>query len=165
MKNPFLALLLMLCAIISAPAQISGKCIRVVDGDTYIFVTSKNDTLKIRDAFCDTPEKKNPTCILEQPYSKESSAIGAEVLLNKQFKVKLLGYSDIHKRPLGYAILPDGTYYHRYMIENGHAWSSQQKGKHYKLQLKAKAAGIGLWQNPEAVMPSEWRRKYNTHKK
>lgn len=164
MKNLFLALLCV-CAFGNIEAQISGKCIRVVDGDTYIFVTSKNDTLRIRDAFCNTPEPKNSVCSLAQPYSSEASQKANEMLLNNTFKIKLLGYNDIHNRPLAYAILPNGKYYHRFMIENGYAWSYLQKGRNYKLQLKAKSSGVGLWIDKNAVNPSDWLKMYNTHKK
>lgn len=162
MKNLFLALL-MVCAFIQVDAQISGKCIRVVDGDTYIFVTKKGDTLKVRDAYINTPEPKNAACSVAQPYAAESSQVAKEMLLNNSFKIKTFG-TDSYNRTLAYAILPDGNYYHRLMIQNGHAWSYRQTGANYKRQQAARAKGIGLWQNPEAVNPSEWLKRHSTHK-
>lgn len=163
MKKLFLSLLLV-CAFINGEAQISGKCIRVVDGDTYLFVTSKNDTLRIRDAFINTPEPKNSACAVAQPYSAESSQIAREALLNNTFRIKVFSV-DSYNRTLAYAILPNGQFYHTMMLENGHAWSYRQKGKHFQMQLKAKSKGIGLWQNKNAVNPSEWLRMHSTHKK
>jgi len=163
MKKLFLALL-MLCAILSTTAQISGKCIRVVDGDTYIFVTSKNDTLKVRDAYINTPEPKNSVCSLAQPFSAESSQAAKDLLLNKEFKIRVFS-TDPYNRTLAYAILPDGSYYHRIMLNKGYAWSYQQSGKNYYRQQWARANKIGLWQNMNAVNPSDWLRKYSTHKK
>lgn len=163
MKNLFLALLLV-CAFGQIEAQTSGKCIRVVDGDTYVFVTKKGDTLKVRDAYINTPEPKNSACSVAQPYSAESSQVAKEVLLNNNFKIKILG-TDSYNRTLAYAILPNGVYYHRFMIENGHAWSYRQTGVNYSRQLQAKSKNVGLWQSGDAVNPSVWLKQYSTHKK
>lgn len=164
MKKQFFALLLMLCAIISAPAQISGKCIRVVDGDTYIFVTSKKDTLKVRDAYINTPETKNPACSEAQPFSAESTRKAKELLLENTFKIRVLGV-DSYGRTLAYAILPNGNYYHRVMLNSGYAWSYLQNGKNFYRQQWAQAQKIGLWQYPNPINPSVWLRTHSTHKK
>jgi len=162
MKNLFLALLCV-CAFVQTEAQIKGRCIRVVDGDTYVFVTTKNDTLKVRDAYINTPEPKNATCSVAQPYSEKSSQVARETLLNRTFKIRILG-EDVYGRTLAYAILDKGLY-HKMMIEKGHAWSYRQKGVNYMLQQDARQAGLGLWQDNEAINPSEWLKKYSTHKK
>lgn len=163
MKNLFLALMLV-CALVTVEAQISGKCIRVVDGDTYIFVTSKKDTLKVRDAYINTPEPKNAACSVAQPYSDKSSFVANTILLNRTFKIKVLG-EDVYGRTLAWAKLDDIGYYHKYMIKNGYAWSYKQSGVNYKLQQEAKDKAFGLWLNKDAVNPTEWLKKYSTHKK
>lgn len=140
-----------------------GKCIRVVDGDTYIFVTGK-DTLKVRDAYINTPENKNSICGETQPYAKESSEIAKDLLLNKEFKIGIVG-TDIYGRKLAYAVLKDGTKYHKYMISNGYAWSYKQSGTNYNLQLKAKKKKVGLWQNLNAVNPTVWLKIHRVKSK
>lgn len=164
MKKLLLLLLVFLATATVANAQtFTGKCIRVVDGDTYIFATAK-DTLRIRDAYMNTPEPKNSVCSTAQPYSAEASAIAKKLLLGNEFKIRVIG-TDIYGRKLAYASLADIGFYHRYMITNGYAWSYQQSGANYKLQQYAKKNEVGLWQDESAINPSVWLKTYNTHKK
>lgn len=158
-----LLLLITIFLTFSVSAQFtSGKCIRVVDGDTYIFVTSK-DTLKIRDAYMNTPETKNSACTKAQPYSNEATEKAKEYLLGKEFKIQIMG-TDIYGRTLAYAKLPDGTYFHKVMIANGFAWSYKQSGINYRLQKKAQKDKLGLWKDEDSVDPSVWLKVHTTQK-
>lgn len=141
----------------------NGKCIRVVDGDTYIFVTTSKDTLKIRDAYMNTPESKNSACSEQQPYSTESTEKAKEYLLDKDFKIRILG-TDVYGRKIAYAVLNDNILYHKVMIREGYAWSFRQSGANYRLQKEAKANSLGLWQYENPINPSIWLKTYSTHK-
>lgn len=72
MKKILIVLLFFISIFQSFSQYKFGKCIKVVDGDTYIFVTGK-DTLKVRDAYINTPEKKNSVCNETQPFAIEST--------------------------------------------------------------------------------------------
>lgn len=163
MKKILLSLVFLALAITANAQTFTGKCIRVVDGDTYIFATAK-DTLRIRDAYMNTPEPKNAVCSKAQPYSVEASAIAKKLLLGNEFKIRVIG-TDVYGRKLAYASLDDIGFYHRYMITNGYAWSYRQSGANYRLQEYAKKNEVGLWQNQDAINPSVWLKTYATHKK
>lgn len=163
MKKVFLLLCILVVNLTVNAQFLNGKCLRVVDGDTYIFATAK-DTLKIRDAYINTPEPKNAACSLAQPFSAESSAKAKEILLDQYFKIRVIG-EDVYGRKLAYAILDKIGYYHKYMLFNGYSWSYKQFGANYRVQQAAKEKGVGLWQDPNAINPSVWLKTYTTHKK
>lgn len=51
------------------------------------------------------------------------------------------------------------------MISNGYAWSYKQSGVNYKLQIKAKKNGLGLWKNLNAVNPTLWLKIHRVKSK
>ena len=163
MKKLLLSLVFLALATVANAQFLTGKCIRVVDGDTYIFATAK-DTIKVRDAYMNTPEPKNSVCSKPQPYSTESSDVAKKLLLGVEFRIRVIG-TDVYGRKLAYAILNDIGYYHKYMISNGYSWSYRQSGANYKLQEEARSNKVGLWQDESAVNPSVWLKTYSTHKK
>jgi endonuclease YncB( thermonuclease family) len=158
-----LLLSLLLASLICNAQFVKGKCIRVVDGDTYIFVSKKGDTLRVRDAYSNSPEKKNSIVSVYQTFANESTLEATKLLQGKEFSIKING-EDSYGRTIAFAKLPVVGYFHRHMINYGYSWSYKQKGKNYKLQLKAQAAKVGLWAYDNPTNPSVWLKKYNTHK-
>jgi endonuclease YncB( thermonuclease family) len=158
-----ISILLLLAITISLQSQfVKGKCIRVVDGDTYIFVSVGNDTLKVRDAFINTPEGKNGACSKEQPFYNEASLFATNLLLGKKISIKIKGV-DVYGRTI--ALTKIGRkFYHNILVVNGIGWAYEQKGIMFKKQRKAKRKTLGLWALPNSINPTDWLNKYSTKK-
>lgn len=149
--NVFL-LLFCICTSFNLYANyISGlTVIRVLDGDT-IDVTN-GEKLRIRLANIDAPEKS-------QPYGMESKAVLSDKIANKVVSIDI-STKDRYGRYIGTVYLNDENI-NRFMVSNGGAWvyrdycSDKQM---YALEMKARFAKSGLWQERDPLQPWVYRR-------
>lgn len=132
---------------------ISGKVIKVIDGDTYDLLTNDNQTLRIRMEGIDAPERG-------MPYYKVSKNYLAELCAGKQVRFLSSG-QDQYNRYLGFTYLEDGRELCYEMIKAGMAW-------HYKkynsdevlaqLEVQAREAKLGLWRDKRPMAP--WTNRH-----
>jgi len=132
---------------------ISGKVVRILDGDTYDLLIDGNQTMRIRMEGIDAPEKG-------MPFYKVSKNYLGKLCFGKQVRFKSSG-KDIHDRNLGFTYLEDGTELCHEMIRAGLAW-------HYKkynsdedlanLELEARNSKTGIWENDNPMPPWENRK-------
>lgn len=162
MKKITIILTLLILAFTSKSQLLNGKVIRVVDGDTYIFVSTKNDTIRVRDAYANTPEGKNGACSKEQPFYKESKAFATKILEGKTVVIKVIK-KDIYGRTLAATDI-GGEWFHTKVIKQGFAWDYNQKGLLYLVQKVAQVKRIGLWKAKKPINPSIWLKTYSTRK-
>ncbi|EBJ7698809.1 micrococcal nuclease [Salmonella enterica] len=136
-------------------AEIQGKVIRVLDGDTIEVLQSKKP-VRIRLANIDAPEKK-------QPFGRCST---------NQLKAFLAGQSvtvsytqtDRYGRILGRVITANGTEANRQQVLKGAAWVYDRYNTDNTLpalQREAQKQKRGLWADSNPVPPWEWRHKQN----
>jgi len=135
----------------SVSADWTGKTLSVHDGDT-IRVERAGESTKIRVEGIDTPE-------LSQPGGKAARDFARAFCLGRMVRVEEHG-KDRYGRIIG-TIHLDGTTLQAELLRAGWAW-------HYKkynssqtfadLEKAAQAAGIGIWEEPGAVPPWEWRK-------
>lgn len=157
MKN----MALILCLIIAAPAWaaprrpatiLTGQVIYVVDGDTLDFAELGKQTIRVRLADVDAPERKQPF----GPEARDSlrnicDAAPAQVSATK---------IDRYGRTIGHVTCRnvDAS---RYQVSAGMAWVYVQyapkQSPLYAVQAKARAAHIGLWADPQPVAPWVFR--------
>ncbi len=154
MKKIFLLSLVVGC--LNAQSYL-GKVVKVTDGDT-INVQTKNEILKVRILFIDTPEKDS---IATNTSQKEMSGLGAlasnyarsffpigsdvEVLAHKK---------DRYGRILG-VVVKDGVNYSYQIVKDGYSCIYKKEG--YPMQLenlldRAKQLQLGLWGKNFRVM-------------
>ena len=135
----------------SSVRELEGRVTRVIDGD-MIRVTDRAGAHKVRLFQIDAPE-------LDQAYGREAAAT-----LFKRIGGKLVRVEWTMQDPSGWIL---GTVYlddieiNRWMIEEGCAWHDRRTGPapHYSAaEKKAREAGIGLWADPAAVNPMNFRR-------
>lgn len=147
-------------AIAKPSYTITGKVIRVSDGDTLTIRNTENQ--KIRLASIDAPEKKSSSKRLGQPYS-EPSRLFLSNLVAGQTITALCFETDRYGRHI--CDIPVGqTTANRLLVEAGLAWANQQAGGKYLrdkellvLEQQAREAKRGLWVEPHAVAPWVWR--------
>ncbi|MCU7547614.1 thermonuclease family protein [Chitinophagaceae bacterium LB-8] len=130
-----------------------GKAVNIPDGDTFTLLTSDNKTMRIRLYGIDAPERG-------QDFYQASKQYLGDLLRGKNITVKVRD-TDQYKRIVGEVYLMDKRNVNQAMIEAGLAWHYKQFSKDYNLAIaeeKAKERRLGLWQQPNAQPPWEWRR-------
>lgn len=149
---------------VTAFADVSGKVVGVMDGDTIKIVTAANEQIKVRFNQIDAPEK-------DQPWGQKSKEALSDLIFGKQVTVTDTS-TDKYQRTLGTVML-GSTNINKQLVANGHAWAYRQylKDQEYlSLEDNAKSAKRGLWslQADQIMPPWEWRHggkpKANTSK-
>jgi endonuclease YncB( thermonuclease family) len=133
-------------------SQMTGKVIKVSDGDTVTVLTGDGYTIKCRLAEIDCPEKK-------QEFGLEAKAFTNQ-LLNKEVQyetIKKDGYSRYLTK-----IYYNKRYFSELLVEAGLAW-------HYKkysgnktlsdLETIAKTHKFGIWKSSSPIAPWDYRHK------
>jgi endonuclease YncB( thermonuclease family) len=155
-------LLLLTCLFFAAlcfakpPTVMSGRVIRVSDGDTIALLNADKAQIRVRLYGIDAPEKK-------QLYGEASRKYLADMVAGKDIEVKVHNI-DRYGRSVGHIIIQNLDV-NRAMIEAGYSWVYRQYCKIPEcvkwllLEEEAKADKRGLWQEPDPVPPWEWRRK------
>jgi micrococcal nuclease len=135
---------------------ITGKVVKVADGDTVTILDNTGHSkkeIRVRLLAIDAPESK-------QAYGKKSKAYLSQLVFNKTVTVQWTK-KDRYKRVLGVLFI-NGKNINQEMLKSGLAWHYRQYSKDKSLQEmedKAKANKLGLWQDPKAIAPWDFRRK------
>ena len=141
-----------------------GKVTAITDGDTITITDANKEEHRIRLGEIDAPEKS-------QEYGKESAVEIKDLLLGKDVKVfwkkkdrfewKTSDHQTKTGRIIGGVYLDD-RFINRELVERGAAWHYKEFSKDETLaiaQTYAKDHKYGLWANPDAVPPWEYRKK------
>ena len=132
---------------------LTGRVVRVADGDTVSILDEAKSQHKIRLFGIDTPER-------DQPYGKTSKKALSRLVAGKTVGIVVVETDD-YGRTVGTVYLQD-TNINVAMVEGGHAWWYRHYAPHNRLleatEQKARAEKLGLWANPDAVPPWNWRR-------
>ncbi len=133
---------------------ITGRVVRVADGDTVSVLDRNNTQYKIRLHGIDTPER-------QQRYGKKAWDALSDMVAGKTVGVVVLG-KDSYGRT-------DGTIYlgeqniNLAMVAAGHAWWYRYYAPdEHPLQAAeeaARAKKLGLWAQPDPIPPWDWRRQ------
>lgn len=133
--------------------RLTGKVIRILDGDTFEMLVPGNIPVKVRMNGIDAPEKK-------QAFGEKSKDHLGKLCFGKTIEVASQG-KDRYNRVLGVAYTLTGMDINKEMINAGFAWHY----KHYSKDLglaaaenNARAAKRGLWVDPYPVAPWEFRK-------
>lgn len=145
--------LLSFCASSVFAFSFSGKVVKVSDGDT-IQVMREGKAEKIRLAGIDCPESN-------QPFGQAAKRFTLEIAAHKIVMVEV-ETTDRYGRTIGEVFLPDGSSLNRRLVEEGYAWWYRRYSKNKsleELESKARVKKKGLWSDPHAVAPWDWRQK------
>ncbi|ASD99407.1 thermonuclease family protein [Salmonella enterica] len=148
-----ISLLIFLCPVIVQAAELNGKVIHVLDGDT-IEVLQDNKPVRIRLANIDAPEKK-------QAYGRWSTS-QLKDLLGAQPVTVTYTQTDRYGRIIGRVFTTNGIEANRFMVKSGAAWIYERYNTDPALpglQVEARLEQRGLWADVNPVPPWEWRHK------
>ena len=145
------AVVALLAASGCAHAELHGKVIRVIDGDT-VDVLVDGHPVRIRLAQIDAPEH-------DQPFGTRSKQQLAAFIYRRNVSVEESGH-DRYRRTIG-TIFVDGKDVNREMVAAGMAWAFRRYLKDSRvleLEHAAQLARRGLWIDPAPIAPWIWRR-------
>lgn len=133
---------------------ITGRVVRVADGDTISVLDRDNTQHKVRLHGIDTPER-------DQRYGKEAWDALSRMVDGKTVGVVVLG-EDSYGRTDGTVYLGDRNI-NLAMVAAGHAWWYRHYAPHNRpLQAAedtARNQQLGLWAESDPVAPWNWRRQ------
>lgn len=161
MKIPWVALLLVLGTFSVSAEVIHGKVIRVSDGDTIAVLDSRNRQYKIRLAGIDAPERKQANY---ETSRKNLAALtfGKIVVVNwykKDRYGRLVGSVEADRQDVGLVQLRAGQAW--WFRQYAHEQSVFDRSQYAVAESEARSNARGLWKNPKAVPPWEWRAAAN----
>lgn len=153
-----LCLLFLVCQ--SVTADLKGRVVSVIDGDTLKLLTGERSEIKVRLACIDAPEKN-------QPYGKKAKHALSDFVYGKTITVKEVD-TDQYGRTLG-QVYRDTLWANGEMVRQGYAWVYRPYAKRhpelYQFEREARATQKGLWALPadQRIPPWEWRRAEREH--
>lgn len=134
--------------------RLTGKVIRILDGDTFELLVNGNTPVKVRMNGIDAPEKK-------QAFGQKSKDYLGALCFGKTIEVTSTG-KDRYNRVLGTAYTLTGMDINKEMIKAGMAWHYKHYSKDPQLaaaETNARASNVGLWVDPNPIAPWEFRKK------
>lgn len=150
-RKKYVTLVAVICSGSLCAAEIQGKVIRVLDGDT-IEVLQEKKPVRIRLANIDAPEKK-------QAFGSWSTG-QLKGLVAAQNVTVAYTETDRYGRVIGRVITKNGIEANRYMVQAGAAWVYGRYNTDKALpdlQRSAQKQKRGLWADSQPVPPWEWR--------
>ncbi len=159
----WLAALLTLWLGVAHAESLSGKVVRVSDGDTITVLGPGNQQHKIRLMGIDAPEKGQPFGTASQE-SLASMVAGRNVVVEWHKR-------DRYGRLVG-KVFADSHEVGLVQIERGMAWHyktyereqrPEDAREYAQAEIEAKSARRGLWGDARPVSPWEWRSKRASH--
>jgi len=152
-RNAALGIVLALLCTPAIAADFTGQVVSVHDGDTLTALVGRTE-FKIRLAEIDAPE-------LRQPFGQRSRDSLAQMCFHKQARLEPVD-RDRYGRTVA-RVECDGVDANREQVRRGMAWvylrySSPASALH-AVQSEAQSARAGLWSEPGAVPPWDWRKE------
>ena len=138
---------------------LTGRVVRVTDGDTIVILDSSDAQHKIRLTGIDAPERK-------QAFGTKSKDHLSDEVAGK-FVVVDYSKRDYYKRILGKELL-NGEDMNLEQVRAGLAWhykkyqkeqSPEDRQLYSAMEIEAREAGRGLWHDPAPVPPWEYRKR------
>ena len=135
--------------------DLSGRVVRVADGDTLSVLDATNTQYKIRLYGIDTPER-------DQPHGKIAWNALSELVAGKSVGI-IEVETDSYGRSVGTVYLGDQNI-NLAMVERGHAWWYRRHAQYERpleaAEKQARKQGLGLWADSNPIPPWEWRRRH-----
>lgn len=136
----------------TTPQIISGKVIRVIDGNTIEILDSEKEVIKVMLSEVDCPEPG-------QEYAEEAKKFTEKLVLKKRVVVELKG-KDRWGNKLGLITLNNGKLLHHELLKQGLAWNKEEDNTALAgMQQAAKSSKSGLWKNEDPTPPWIYRRQ------
>jgi micrococcal nuclease len=133
--------------------EISGKVVKIADGDTLTILDADKVQHKIRLAGIDAPEKG-------QAFGTKARENLADKVFGQTVRVEVIDV-DRYKREVGRIYLGD-RFVNMEMVRDGFAWryvTYDKAGEFTAAEADASEHRRGLWADKVPIPPWEWRRE------
>lgn len=136
---------------------LTGKVIKVADGDTITILTADKQQVKIRLYGIDCPERK-------MPFGNVARQAATQMVAGKTVNIEVES-QDRYGRTVGLVILPNGLVVNKELINLGLAWVYPQFCKKpycrewQSIEQSARSARRGLWVDKNPEPPWTWRKR------
>ncbi len=150
---------LVVLSIAASADTLTGKVVKVADGDSMTVLDNTSTQHRIRLQGIDAPERK-------QAFGSASKKHLASLVAGKTVTVKW-DKRDRYRRIVGFVIV-DGQDVNLVQVKAGMAWfyryyqkeqSSENRKLYAQAEDEARANTKGLWQDKNPMPPWEWRRQ------
>ncbi len=132
-------------------ADFTGRVVGVSDGDTItVLHNGKGERTRLHGIDC--PEKR-------QAFGKRAKQLTSNLVFGKTVTVQVMD-RDRYGRTVCEVLLPDGRSLNHELVRAGLAWMYRRYTNDQSLsdlEEEARVAQRGLWADPHAVPPWEWR--------
>lgn len=154
-KNILIGAILLLFISPALALALQGKCVKVADGDTITVLTA-HEEVRVRIYGVDSPEKS-------QNFGQKAKKFTLGLVGGKHVKVDVID-TDRYGRAVG-VVYVGRKCLNEELLKFGYAW---YYGKYCKklfcrkwrdLETKARVNRVGLWGDPHAQAPWDFRRK------
>lgn len=152
MKAIFLTLLFIFPLFLSAKA-LSGRVIKIADGDTFTLLVNNKEQVKVRLYGIDAPEKN-------QAYGKRAKQYLSKLIWGVPVTVNVIE-QDRYGRSIGKVSTNQIKDVSLEMIRAGYAWLYREycNDRAYEIAEKnARRNRKGLWQDAHPIKPQEFRK-------
>ena len=142
----------MLPTLLSAQV-LSGKVVKIADGDTFTLLVNNHDQVKVRLDGIDAPEKK-------QAFGNKAKQFLSSMIRGVPVTVKVLK-KDRYGRSIGKVSTSKVKDVNLEMIKAGYAWHYKEynKEKSYaSAEINARKRKLGLWQDRNPIKPQDFRK-------
>ena len=133
---------------------VSGRVVKVLDGDTYDLLLADNTIVRVRMEGIDAPENG-------MPFSRKAKSYLQELCKNQTVKIKNNKFDESGKRILSFSYLNDGRELSHEMLKAGFAWHFKKYNSDSNLaalENEASEAKRGLWKDKNPMPPWENRK-------
>ena len=151
-------LIVVLLVATSAAETLSGRCIKVADGDTITILTPAKRQVRVRLACIDCPERR-------QPFGRRAKQFTSSLVFGRRVRVEVVD-RDRYGRAVGWVYVqgPEGNELsvNEELIKAGLAWVYRRYCRSHRLlalEREAKEARRGLWGDPHPMPPSMFRAR------
>jgi endonuclease YncB( thermonuclease family) len=157
------SILLLLTVPLAQAETLTGRVVRVTDGDTIVVLDSSKVQHKIRLTGIDAPERS-------QAFGTKSKEHLSDLVAGKPVVVDYSNY-DRYQRILGKVIVK-GEDVNLGQVEAGLAWhykkyqgeqTSADRILYSDAELEARRLKLGLWHDPNPIPPWEYRQAKRKH--
>lgn len=160
MKKLFSLVLLLttfICIAVSSQARtLTGKAVKIADGDTFTLLMEGNRTARIRLHGIDAPEIRGG-----QPFSRAAKNCLSDMIAGQTVTVDVRD-TDRYGRYIGVVSTPSVPDVNLQMLIAGMAWHYRHYDNtpaYVKAEHDARASRTGLWRDKKPINPYDWRKK------
>lgn len=133
--------------------DLSGRVVRVADGDTLSLLDASNQQHRLRLYGIDAPER-------EQPHGERAAKALAQRVANRHIDAVIVDTDDYGRKVA--TVYLDGENLNLWLVEQGHAWWYRYHARHeHRLEAAeqtARSGERGLWAGNQPEAPWDWRR-------